>query len=435
MIIKLRIIFNFSVVIATILIFLSLNLKNISADESFVNDYGVNSKIPSGIEFFIDLDSISKVEDIQVKFKIDGRQSLQYEYLEIPKDFNSGKITHFFSTTRSDRYIPPGSKLSYYFEIYFEDGSKIQTNNKDKIILDSRFEWQVISGGNVSVYFHGPVNRRAKNVLDACEDIVIEMSNLMGVKNDKMITLMMYNNYSEMFDVVVKKSETQANSLITEGQAFSTENVVLVDGGSGSALGVATHEITHIIVARASKASYIGVPLWLNEGLAEVANIEPSGGYDRYLEWAIDTGRIFPFSSLNRFPGNPNLTLVAYGQSKSFVQYLIDSYPEGTMANLMANISERLSFADSFQKAYGKPLNEIEDNWRKSLGITIIYGEADDDNQDNKKLDNIPQDMQEDSQDSINNSSCNNGGSMGLDISLICFLLATYFVKKYKFYK
>ena len=94
---------------------------------------------------------------------------------------------------------------------------------------------------------------------------------------------------SEMFDVVVKKSQTQAGSLITEGQAFSTENIVIVDGGARSALGVATHEITHIIVSRATKDSYVGVPLWLNEGLAEYGNIEQDSGYDRYLEWAVDT--------------------------------------------------------------------------------------------------------------------------------------------------
>ena len=434
MITKLRII-NLSLLISAIIIFFSFNINNISADESLVNDYGVTSNIPYGIEFFIDLSSAEEIEDIQVKFKIDGRKSLQYEYLEIPKDFNSGQISHFFPTTRPESYIPPGSLLSYYFEIYFEDGSKIQTENKDKIILDSRFEWEVISGNNVSVYFHGPVNRRAKNVLDACEEIVIEMSYLMDVKNTKMISLIMYNNYSEMFDVVVKKSETQANSLITEGQAFATENVVLVDGGSASPLGVATHEITHIIVARASKTSYIGVPLWLNEGLAEVANIEPSGSFDRYLEWAIDTGRIFPFSSLTRFPGNPNLTLVAYGQSKSFVQYLIDSYPERTMANLMANISERLSFNDSFQKAYGKPLDEIEDEWRKSLGITKIYGETDDDNQDDGKLEDNTQNIEDNASASVNNSSCNNGGYMGLDVSFVGILLFTYFVRKYKLYK
>ena len=226
----------------------------------------------------------------------------------------------------------------------------------------------------------------------------------------------MYNNYSEMFDVVVKKSQTQAGSLITEGQAFATENIVIVDGGSRSALGVSTHEITHIIVARATKDSYTGVPLWLNEGLAEYGNIEPDSGYDRYLEWAVDTNRLFPFSSLNRFPGNPNLTLVAYGQSRSFIEYLVKQYPKQNMKNLMKGISDRKSFDESFLTAYGKNLNDIERDWISTLtsnqsSAPII------------KTENIENESKE-------NGTCGEG-RMGFETMLIIILIFTIFVKKY----
>tara|TARA_Y100000817_G_C16732106_1_gene488467 strand:- start:184 stop:882 length:699 start_codon:yes stop_codon:yes gene_type:complete len=219
-----------------------------------------------------------------------------------------------------------------------------------------------------------------------------------------------------MFDVVVKKSQTQAGSLITEGQAFATENIVIVDGGSRSALGVSTHEITHIIVARATKDSYTGVPLWLNEGLAEYGNIEPDSGYDRYLEWAVDTNRLFPFSSLNRFPGNPNLTLVAYGQSRSFIEYLVNQYPKQNMKNLMKGISNRKSFDESFLAAYGKNLNDIESDWRSTLAssersMPII------------KTENIEDELKE-------NGTCG-GGRMSFETMLIIILIFTIFVKKY----
>ena len=130
---------------------------------------------------------------------------------------------------------------------------------------------------------------------------------------------------------------------------------------------MATHEITHIIVSRATKDSYVGVPLWLNEGLAEYGNVEQDSGYDRYLEWAVDTNRLFPFSSLNRFPGNPNLTLVAYGQSKSFIEFLVNKYPKENMKNLMKEISNRKSINESFISSYGKNLNDLEDEWKSTL--------------------------------------------------------------------
>ncbi len=430
--------FNLAYLVIFIVIsfsFFTINSNVISADENIVEDIRFTSMIPEGIQFAIDVSDVSLIEDIQVKFKIDGRKTFQYEYVEIPEDLSLLTLTYFFSTSKSDRYIPPGSFITYYFELFFKDGTKFRTEQKKDVILDSRFEWNKVSGEVVDIYFHGPVGRRANKLLEACEKTVTQMSILLGVTEKKPISVIMYNNYSEMFDVVVKKSETQAGSLITEGQAFATENVVLVDGGSRSALGVSTHEITHVIVARASEDSYLGVPLWLNEGLAELANIEQDAGYDRYLEWAIDTGRILPFSSLNRFPGNPNLTLVAYGQSKSFVEFLINEFPVGSMSKLMQNISEKKSINDSFKDTYGKDLNEIENLWRKKLGIVLVLSEdtkesPEENLQSNQDIDSLNE--EDDSPLSRSNGSCG-GSTMGFEFYSFGVLLLAFFVKRFYF--
>ena len=126
-------------------------------------------------------------------------------------------------------------------------------------------------------------------------------------------------------------------------------------------------------------------------------------------------------------------------------EYNVPRFGAGVFSLVLRHVFKKLTGRKLELTNFGKPYRSTYDLAEQHLqemakdmgyedGITKIYGEADDGNQDNKKLDNIPQDMQENSQDSINNSSCNNGGSMSLDISLICFLLATYFVKKYKFY-
>tara|TARA_B100000941_G_scaffold290875_1_gene275497 strand:+ start:3261 stop:4529 length:1269 start_codon:yes stop_codon:yes gene_type:complete len=389
--------------------------KFIYADQGNVKFFDIQSQIPQGIRFNIELIDYENVEDIQVKFKIDGRKSFQYEYLKLPEENTS--VEHFFSTLQSSRYMPPGSKIEYYFEIFNKDGSSYRTEKKYDILLDNRFDWDVARGEIVDVYYHGPVSRRAKNVLEASEKSVKDISELLGVESNNRISLIMYNNYSEMFDVVVKKSQTQAGSLVTEGQAFATESIVIVDGGSRSALGVATHEITHIIVARATKDSYTGVPLWLNEGLAEYGNIEPDSGYDRYLEWAVDTNRLFPFSSLNRFPGNPNLTLVAYGQSRSFIEYLVSEYPKKNMKILMNEISNRNSFGDSFITAYGKNLIDIEEEWKKELFSDEVNGPI-------LKNENYEEELLEE-------GSCG-GGRMGFESILIIIFLFTIIVKRYR---
>ena len=86
------------------------NSKFIYADQENVKNFGIQSEIPQGIRFNIELNDYENVQDIQVKFKIDGRRSFQYEYLKLPKE-NDSYIEHFFSTLQSSRYMPPGSKI------------------------------------------------------------------------------------------------------------------------------------------------------------------------------------------------------------------------------------------------------------------------------------------------------------------------------------
>ena len=86
------------------------------------------------------------------------------------------------------------------------------------VLLDSRFNWDLVQGEIVDVYYHGPVSRRAKNVLEACDKSVKDISELLGVESNDRISLVMYNNYSEMFDVVVKKVKLRLDLLLQKAK-------------------------------------------------------------------------------------------------------------------------------------------------------------------------------------------------------------------------
>ena len=60
-----------------------------------MND-SAKSLIPKGIEFSIDLLSKENIEDIQVKFKVQGRKSFQYEYLNLDDFSDNEPLKYFF---------------------------------------------------------------------------------------------------------------------------------------------------------------------------------------------------------------------------------------------------------------------------------------------------------------------------------------------------
>ena len=329
---------------------------------------GAESMFPDGLRFFAEVESDVPVEDIRVRYTVGDRPTTQYNYLDLPRNpgtLVNGEYIHRISNSQS--YIPPGAVVNFSFEIYDEDGGVYETETEEYLVLDSRFEWESVQSGPVIVYYHGPVKSQAQTLADKGYESVILMAPITGAEIETPIAITMYNNPNEMFEATVQRSFTSAHQLITEGQAFSDENVVIVQGGDTRAIGTATHELVHVLVHRAT-AGGSPVPVWLNEGLAEFGNLDKSLSYDRYLEWAIDTGRLTPLEQLQAFPGDSNLVIVGYGQARNLIDFMITEWGPSKMADLLAGIEAGLGIEAAMRRAYGFGVRDLDHHWRESIG-------------------------------------------------------------------
>ena len=338
-----------------------------SSSPIHVISYAAESQFPEGMTFIVDLQSEMRIDDIRVTLEIGDRGTTQYSYLELDqKDLPLVSAELFHRTNSRDRYIPPGTRIKYWFEITDINGQTLMTDPDIFRFDDARFDWEEMTIGPVTVLYHGPVRTRAERLAEAAIESLALMGPVTGADTESPITMTLYNNNAEMIGAVASRSLATSRELITEGQAFDADSVVLVLAGR-SDIGTATHEMTHILVARAASSSG-AVPLWLNEGLAEYGNIDRTVSYERYLEWAEGTGRLIPLKSLRSFPGDPNLTLVAYGQGRSAVKYMIDEYGGDTMAKLLAVLGTGVGIDDALLNVYGFGIDELENLWRQSIG-------------------------------------------------------------------
>lgn len=327
----------------------------------------VESEFPEGMRFKLDIESELRIDDVRVTFEIGNRGTTQYAYLDLDQTTRpliNGELFH--RTNSNDRYIPPGSMIRYWFEITDENGDSHITEPEDFRFDDARYEWEEVTLGTVTILYHGPVRTRAERLAEAALQSLEIMGPVTGADTETPIVMTLYNNNAEMIGAVVARSLATSRELITEGQAFDSESVVIVLAGR-SDIGTATHEMTHILVARAA-GSRGSVPLWLNEGLAEYGNIDQTVSYQRYLEWAEGTDRLIPLKTLRSFPGDPNLTLVAYGQGRSVVKYMIDEFGVDKMAQLLATLGTGIGIDASLNVVYGFDLGSLENKWRASIG-------------------------------------------------------------------
>ena len=331
----------------------------------------VTSEFQQGIRFEVDVRSSAEIEEIAVRFRIGQREVGAYEYLEAADD-SSGegvKASVLYRTNTAARYIAPGTIITYSFVITDAEGNHLDTPEYEYIYHDDRYEWDEITNGIVTVSYHGPVSFRAQDVLDATVQTLEHMGPLLGAGVDDPIRITMYNNWPEMRAALPPASETTRRELITEGQAHSPEGVLLVLGGAPRASGIASHEVTHILVHRAGEGSLGRVPSWLNEGLAEFGNIQPGESYDRALYYAIQRNNLLPITSMDGQPGTPEDVIIFYGQARSIVRYMVEAYGAEKMRELMATIKSGKNYRNAIPEVYGITPLELENEWRDALGV------------------------------------------------------------------
>ena len=335
-----------------------------------VLDGGAESQFPDGIRFFVTARSSEEIEDIRVFFTVMGRSGPSAYRIV---DFEPGREVTGESLLRSSGgtgYIPPGTELEYTFEVRDKSGAVFRTPGQGFIYNDSRFEWLTVSSGLITVYYYGEyVEERARTVLAAAEESFKIMVPVLGIEPTEPLRIVSYNNYRHMSAALPFRAQAVREGLQTQGMAFVSERVLLVHGFDPTVKGTVSHEFVHLLVAEAAGPGYALVPAWLNEGLAEYGNIDPTDSYASALRYAIFTRRIKPLWFLQSFGGTPDDIIIAYGQARSVVRYMISRYGEDSITELFATIRNTLDIDEALMQVYGVNQHGLDSQWRLALGL------------------------------------------------------------------
>ncbi len=348
---------------------------HVSADEGDIQVLEENaaSQFPDGIKFTVKLRSSQEIDDIRVIFKTFGKpRSSSYRAIE----FEPGTEVTGVSLLESGglgSYFPPGTKIEYSFEIRDISGSVLRTKKREFIYEDNRFEWLTVKSGLITVYYYGEyVENRAQTVLDAAAQTLDRMVPVLGIAPEEPLRIVTYNNYRHMSQALPFRSQATTEKLRTQGMAFSDERVLLVHGFDATVKGTTSHEFTHLLVAEAAGRADGDVPSWLNEGLAEYGNIDPTDDYDDALRYGIFTRRLRPLWFQNSFGGKPDDIIIAYGQARSVVRYMIDTYGQDKMADLMRALRETRDIDEALMQVYGFDQYGLDSEWRGTQGLEAL---------------------------------------------------------------
>ena len=328
------------------------------------------SQFPDGIMFRVKAESKGVIDEVRVFIK-KADQSGRSSYRSI--EVEAGEVVSgetLLPVSGSGDYFPPGTKISYHFEVRDKAGGVVRTERTDFVYEDSRFEWLTVSDDLITVYYYGEfVEERARIILEAARETMDNMVKVLGIAPTDPLRIVSYNNYRHMVVALPFRSQAVAQDLQAQGMAFSDERVLLIHAFDPTVAGTVSHEFTHLLVAEAAGGSSAQVPSWLNEGLAEYGNIDQTDEYDAALRYGIYTRRIRPLWYQGTFSGEPEDILIAYGQGKSVVEFMARRWGEDRISVLFTTLRDSRDIDAALLQVYGVDQHGMDSAWRRSLGL------------------------------------------------------------------
>ena len=283
-------------------------------------------------------------------------------------DFTPGKKVNVEWTwdMRQSGSLPPGATIWWRWIYADSSGKQYSTETQTATWLDDEHPWQTISSGDLRLHWYGKDKAFAQTMLDAGLEGLRRNKEQAGLTTEDPIDLYVYPNYFDMQEAILYEPSW------TGGMAFPEYNIFIM-GVSGSDAtwdkNTVIHELTHILVGHLTFSCLGDVPTWLNEGLAMYSEGALDSAAQAQLDQAIRSDTLLTVRSLNGgFSELPDKANLSYSQSYSIVNFLIKTYGQEKLTELLKALRDAKPIDDALLEIYGFDSDGLEDAWRKSVG-------------------------------------------------------------------
>jgi hypothetical protein len=315
---------------------------------SVVLEYGVD-QLTCGTVVAKAFPQFTPAADVQVEWTWDMRQLL-------PNSF------------------PPGASIWWRWQVQDANGSQFTSPRKAITWLDSIHSWQLVRGGNINLHYYQGDQDFGQALHDAAAKALVRLSQDVGLQLEIPVDIYIYANTSELKEAILYKPTWIG------GKAFPEYNIVII-GVSTDQLewgkNTEAHELTHVLVDRLAFSCLGFIPNWLNEGLAMYGEGGPQPDQVTQFDQAKASDQLPSLRSLTgNFPEDSIRANLAYTESYSVVDFLIQTYGRNKMSALLIVLREGATADDALRSVYGFNTEGLEDAWRASIGAALRQGSA-----------------------------------------------------------
>lgn len=322
---------------------------------------------PNTVTFSATLNAAAEIVDVTLEYGNEQLTCGEVIAKAFP-DFQPGKSINVSWTwdMRQSGSLPPGTTIWWRWRYVDSSGAEFVSETQTITWLDDQHDWQTISEDMVNIHYYGNDQSFGQTMLDAGLEGLRRNKEQAGMTPDIPVNIYVYPTYEEMRDAILYEPQW------TGGLAYSDFSIIIM-GVSGDAdfdKGTVIHELTHVLVGRNAFTCIGFIPTWLNEGLAVYSEGGPDSSMQAQLDIAIRDNTLFPIRSLGgNFSEIPEKALLSYGQSFSIVKFMLETYGQENMDQLLTALSDAEPVDDALVRIYGADTDGLDNQWRESLGL------------------------------------------------------------------
>lgn len=261
--------------------------------------------------------------------------------------------------------LPPGSSVEYWWTVEDANGGKVETAPVQVKFNDNRYSWQSLTAGKVTIYWYQGGESFAQELMATAQQALAQLAEDTGAELEKPVELYIYANAQDLQGAMIYPQEW------TGGATFIRYGVVAIgiapanlDWGKRAI----AHELTHLVINQVTLNPYIGLPTWLDEGLAMHNEGPLESAFADSLSLAITENRLISVRSLaSPFSAYAEESVLSYAESYSLIDFLITNYGGEKMLDLLHTFRQGSSYDGALEEVYGFNMDGLDTLWRNYI--------------------------------------------------------------------
>jgi len=329
-------------------------------------DSSAEAEFPTTLNFSLLAESDVDITDIRLSYMV-NRLSFAQVTSEVDVEFVPATTVdaEWAWDMRKTGGLPPGAILEYWWTIRDADGEELSTVPVQVQFDDTRYHWQSITEGEITIYWYEGDESFAQELMLAAHEALARLAEDTGAYLDQPAKLYIYADAGDLQGAMIFPQEW------TGGVAFTRFGIIAI-GISPDNLSwgktTVTHELTHLVIHQVTLNPYGDLPTWLDEGLAMYNEGLLGPGYTTYLNQAIAEDSLISVRSLSSpFSAYGEEAALSYAQSYSLAEFLIENYGQSKMLELLQTFQQGSTYDGALEKVYGFDMDGLDALWREDI--------------------------------------------------------------------